>query len=1001
MKKTLLFIFLLITVLLQQVVAQDRSISGRVTDRTSGQGLPGVTVLVKGTTIGASTGSDGSFTLSVPESATTLAFSSIGYLTVERPIGSASVIDVQLATDTRQLEEVVVTGLASSIKRSNLANSVATVSAKELVGSTRPVTVDAALNGKVAGANISQTSGAPGGGLSVQLRGISTINGSSQPLYIIDGVYAVNAEVGNGAGSASFSGASALTGRTTQDNGINRLADINPNDIESIEILKGPSAAAIYGTRANAGVVIIKTKRGAAGQTRVSLTQDVGFAQAIRLLGKEDWTPAKIDQFYTGARAESEKAALAAAQAAGKIYDYEDEIFGNTGLLTNTGLSVSGGNDRTKFFVSASTSNEAGIVKRTGFQRNSVRANVDQKIGKLIDIGVSSNYINSLNKRGYTGNDNRGIGLTYNLAYIPSYAELHPNEAGIYPNSAYTPDNPLAVAARSINEEETNRFVQTANATLRIIDKDNSSLRLALQGGVDFSASEARLALPSDLQSQQSLANPGAVRVAKNNFFNSNLQGFLIYDWKLGENVNLTSQIGTVRLGLRQNLTFQQGINLAPGPLNPGSGSIITQETQLSQENDVGFVAQQEANFRDQIIGSVGIRFDKSNRNGDPEKFYSFPKASLAVNIANFDFWTVTPVNQVKIRAAYGETGGPAFFNAIYSPLIQASTGGRVGFIPDIRVGNPDIGPERATELEAGIDLGFLENRITLEATAYNKKVIDLINTFVLAPGTGVQTIRAYPVGDLRNRGIELSLGVTPVKNEFFTWTSTNQFWFNRSEVTRIIVPAFNTGLGFGNTFGRNIFQLGDSPSRFFGTPTDPNATNPSKLTGYEDSQPDFQMSFQNFFTVAKNLEVSFLLHWKNGGYISNLTRELQDEGGTTEDWSEPSGQLDPDSGEELTNGQYRPTRTAREFIQDGSYVRLREVAVYYTIPLSLRTSLFKSYVQNIRLGVSGNNLLTFTDYVGYDPEVSNFGTAGNLGQVDVGGYPNTRRLFFHVGIDF
>ncbi|GAA4375433.1 TonB-dependent receptor [Hymenobacter koreensis] len=992
--------------MVHEAAAQSRTISGRVLDASNGQGLPGVTVIVKGTTIGASTDANGAYTLSVPTSATTLSFTSVGFRAVEKPIGDASSIDVSLQTDTRQIEEVVVTGLATSIKRSNLANAITTISAKELVGSTRPVTVDAALSGKVVGANISQTSGAPGGGMSVQLRGISTLNGSAQPLYVIDGVYAVNADFGNGAGSAAFSGAAAGTGRTTQDNGINRLADLNPNDIESIEVLKGPSAAAIYGTRANNGVIVIRTKRGQAGKTRISFNQDLGFAKAWRLLGKEDWTDAKLEQFYAGNRLAQEKAALASAQASGRIYDYEKEVFGNTAFLRNTGLSVSGGNDRTRFYLAGATSKEDGIVKRTGFERHSLRLNVDHKIGQRVDIGLGGNYLNSVNRRGFAGNDNNGISLGYNLAYTPSYAQLFPNEKGEFPDSPYTGDNPLAVVERSINEESTNRFVQTGSLTVRIIDKEATSLRFAVQGGVDYSASEALLALPGDMQSQRARPLPGVARLAKNNFFNTNLQGFLIYDWKLGDALNLTSQVGTVRLSQRQDLTYAQGQNLSPGPpYTPNRGTVTTQETFLTQEADVGFVAQQEANFRDQVVATAGIRFDKSNRNGDPDKYYAFPKASLAVNVAKFDFWSVEPVNLVKLRVAYGATGGPAFFNALYSPLNPISTGGRPGLLPSTLLGNPEVKPESATELEAGLDMGFFDNRIGFEATVYNKKVFDLINTYGLAPGTGLTSIRAYNVGDLQNRGLELALNANPVRTGILNWTSSTQFWFNRTEVTKLnetplVVPPFNTGLGFGATFGRNVFVVGESPSRWYGTPNDPNSPNFSGLTRYEEAQPTFQMSFLNSLTIAKNLELSFLFHWKKDGYTSNLSRLLKDEGGTTEDWSGDSGQRN-DDGTVVPNGIYRAGLTAREFIQNSGYVRLREASLYYSLPASFRTSLFKDYVSNIRVGVSGNNLLTWTDYVGYDPEVSNFGAVSNLAQVDVASYPNTRRIFFHFGIDF
>ena len=1004
MKKLLVASLLAAPFVVQEAAAQSRSISGRVTDAASGQGLPGVTVLAKGTTVGASTSADGSYTLSVPEGTTTLSFSSIGYTSIERPIGDASTLNVALTSDTRQISEVVVTGLATSIKRENLANSIATISAKELVGSTRPVTVDAALSGKLAGANISSTSGAPGGGMSIQLRGISSITGSGQPLYIIDGVYAVSDEVGNGAGAAAFTGASSGTTRTTQDNGTNRISDLNPADIESIEVLKGPSAAAIYGTRANNGVIIIKTKRGQAGKTTVSLSQDFGFAKPWNLLGTDNWTNEKIDKFYSGAQATSEKAKLAAAQASGKIYDYEKEIFDNTAFLRNTVVSVSGGSDRTKFYVSGSTTKEDGIVKNTGFQRNSIRANVEQKIGKLIDLSVNSAYLNSTNRRGYFGNDNNGISVAYNLFQIPNYAELHKNDQGQFPDSDYSGDNPLAIVERAVNRERTDRVTEAATATLHLIEKEGSSLRLSTQGGIDFASSTALLALPSDLQSQRSANFPGVVRVAKNQFFNYNVQSFLVYDWQLGQEVNLTSQVGVVRLGLQSNLSFSQGQNLAPGPLLPNRGTVITQDVTPTEQADVGYVAQQEVNFRDQIIATGGIRFDKSSRNGDPNKLYAFPKASLAVNVAKFGFWAIDPVNQFKLRAAYGQTGGPAFFGATFSPLTGISTGNNVGVVPSTVVGNPAIGPERATELEAGIDLGFLDNRVGLEITAYNKKIIDIVNTYALAPGTGVTSIRAFPVGDLRNRGLEVGLSLNPIRSTNFSWTSNNQYWFNRSEVTRLVVPAFVSSSGFGASYGTNYFLLGESPSRWYGTPrsvTD-NPTNPSNLTRYADAQPRFQFSSLNSFTIFKNFELSFLLHWKKDSYNSNLTLAQTDGFGTTKDWSEPSGQFD--NGVELTKGEYRIAQSATsasQFIENSGYVRLREASLYYSLPASLRSSLFKDYVSNLRVGVSGNNIVTWTKYRGYDPEVSNFGQVATAAQVDLLSYPGTRRLFFHINVAF
>ena len=992
-------VMLLMTSLLQQVYAQDRSITGRVTDRANGQSLPGVTVLAKGTTIGASTNAEGAFAISVPATVTQLLVSYVGYTPQQITIGTSATIEIALAGDVKQLDEVVVTGLATSIKRSNLANAVTTVSAKDLYGSTRPVTVDAALNGKVVGANISANSGAPGGGVSVQLRGISTLTGNVQPLYIIDGVYAISQEIGNGAGSAAFSGASSGTGRTSQDGGTNRISDLNPADIESIEVLKGPSAAAIYGQRANAGVIIIKTKRGAAGQTSVNVSQDLGFQGIQRYVGHEDFTNDKITRLDgTGAAAAAEKASLAAAQAGGKIYDYEKEVFGNVGFLRNTNVSVSGGTDRTKFFASGSNTREDGIVKNTNYIRSSVRVNVDQKIGSRVDLGLSTGYFNTTNRRSFFGNDNNGVSVGYNLLSIRSYDELHRDPvSGLYPNSLRTGDNPLAIIDRAINQETTNRVTTAGTATVRIIDKENSSLRLSAQGGIDYAGSGALLALPLDLQSQQSSPNPGVARVASNQFFNYNLQTFLVYGWKLGP-LALSSQVGATRLGLNRKLQYSQGQNLAPGPLQPDRGTIVTQQTNILDETDVGYVAQQEINFQDRIIATGGLRLDKSSRNGNPNKLYAFPKASLAINLTKFDFFKIDKISQIKFRAAYGETGGVAFFGSTFSPLGGISTGGNVGLVPSTLVGNPAIGPERATELEGGIDLGFFNNRLTVEATVYDKKIIDIVQTFDTAPGTGVTSIRAFPVGDLRNRGLELSLGVTPVQTANFRWTSTTQFWLNRSLVTRLIVPTSNLNTGFGSSYGTNFFALNESPTRWYGSPAVTSDVSPRLLTRYGEAQPTFQMSYLNTFTLFKNLDVSFLLNWKQNSYTSNLTITNQDGFGTSKDWSQPYTKPD---GSVVPLGEARQDFKADYYIQNSGYVRLREVSIYYSLPSELRASLFKDYVKTLRLGVSGNNLVTWTNYKGYDPEVSNFGSTNTQAQVDVVGYPSTRRVFFTIQLGF
>ncbi|OGX82373.1 SusC/RagA family TonB-linked outer membrane protein [Hymenobacter glacialis] len=992
MKHFFFMVVFLMTCLLQQAVAQDKSVSGRVTDGTNGSGVPGVTVLAKGTKVGTATNSDGQFTLSVPAATTTLQFSSIGYKTTERDITSTATVDVALAVEVRSLDEVVVTGLGTSVARSNSANNVASISAAELVGNTRPATVDAAMYGKLSGAVITQNSGAPGGGLSVQLRGPSSISNSTEPLYIIDGVYANNSSYDSGRGASAFTAA----GGSRQDGATNRMSDINPDDIETIEVLKGSSAAAIYGTRANNGVIIITTKRGKTGRTQVGFRQDVGVTTILRRLGQEDWTADKIRNFGrlrgTGTVA-GEIARLNAAQAAGQIYDYEDEIFGNTGFLSNTNLNVSGGSEKVRYYISGSNADEGSIVKNLGFRRSSVRANINSDISKNLEIGTQTNYTNASNQRGFTNNANNDASVSYALPYLPSYANLFPVN-GVYPDNEYAGENPLAIRDRAVNDEKTNRFIQTGTLNYYLLRKELTTLRLNVQGGVDYTLTEQELYLPDDLQSQRANANPGASRFSKNRQLNTNLNTILVLNHQVGK-VGLTSQAGFVRLSQNFDGSFTQGEGLIPGTRNPALAKIQTLGQAFTRVTDIGYFAQQEANFDDKVIAALGIRADKSTLNSDENKMYFFPKASLALNIAKFDFWTIDKVSQFKVRAAYGETGGAAGFGDYFSRLLSVSVDNRLGLRNSTLIGYDKVAPERATELEAGVDLGFLNNRITLEATVYRKNVKDLILTRPLAPSTGAASVTGFPIGDMVNKGIELGLAVTAIDRPNFRYNNRTQFWLNRTEVTKLDVATQIVGPGFGNFFGRNQLKLNESPTRWFGAPL----VN-GQLTPYQESQPKFQMTFANNFTIMKNIDFSFLIHVKEGGYNSTLTQLLYDEGGTTKDYSnDPQTAAD---GSLTTLGERRYNQETAGFIQNASYMKLREVSLYYTFQKAALGETFGRALERVKVGVSGNNLFLITPYKGgYDPEVSAFGSRPVGGNIDLAAFPSARRMFFHLALDF
>ena len=957
--------------------AQQIEIKGQIFEENSRTSIFGATIRLKGQKGITTSDAKGNFQINTKSLPATITISAIGFRNQEIDVYESEAIEVYLATDQNRLNEVVVTGLASGLKRSNLANAVTSISTKELTGIVQPQTTDQALYGKIAGASLRANSGAPGGGTVILLRGLSTLQGNSQPLYIIDGVYLNNNSLATGRSTLTAAGTSR------EDDVSNRLADINPDDIEKIEVLKGASASAIYGTRANAGVIIITTKKGRSGKTKISFGQDIGFATIQKYIGSASWDEAKIRSTYPASRVTSELERYAAAN--GKTYDFEKILYGEKPLLTNTNLTVSGGNDKTTFYVSGAYTDEGGIIKNTGFERLSLRLNLDHKFNKWIDFSVNSNYLNSNSDRGFTGNENNsGATLGYIAAFLPNYYNPYPVN-GVYPTNPYSEgENPLALRDKATNNVKINRLIESGIANFKFIQKENSSLRLTLQGGVDYLNQASKVYYPDDLQSQQSLANPGDIILGSTEQINTNYQAFLIYGQKTNK-FNFTTQLGAVGLQTKSNSSFVRGQGLVAGQQSIGQArvqSVSSQDTQTIK--DFGTVGQEEVNFNDQIIATVGLRFDKSTLNGDANKFYAFPKTSLAVNLTKFDFWKIKSISQFKLRAAYGETGGLPPYGSLYSSLTPVVIGGNLGSVISTKVGNPNIKPERAGEFEIGTDIGFFDNKLLFEGTYYVKNVSDLIQDLTLASSTGLG-IQKVNAASLRNQGIELSLSATPVSTKNFTWNSRILFTKNTSKITKLDVPSYTTGV-YGVTFGTYLIKEGYSPTTIVGKPL----TTSGDYTVFGNSQPDFQTSWSNEFTFLKSFTFSSLWDWKKGGKVMNLTLYNTDAGETTADWNENHTIRENDLG-----------TTAAQYVQDASYLRLREVGLSYTVPKKIFRGTIAKSLERIRIGVSATNLLTFTPYKGYDPEVSNFGSESAINSgTDLFQYPSSKRILFNLKID-
>jgi outer membrane receptor protein involved in Fe transport len=678
------------------------------------------------------------------------------------------------------------------------------------------------------------------------------------------------------------------------------------------------------------------------------------------------------------------------AQAAGKVFNYEEELYGEKGFITDSRLSVSGGNDRTGFYFNASRRDEDGIMKNTGYERTSLRLNVDHDITDDLSISLSGNYVDSKSDRGPVGNENNGgFSVGYNLALVTvDWEDLFPDENGVYPDGRFAATNLLFNRDLIKNSEDVNRYIQGAKVEWTAMQRDNMQLKFVANGGLDFFQAKTFVYMPETHQTQRSTTN-GFISAGNNTSTQLNYQAFAVYDYFTSNNISINGQVGVSYLNFESDAVLNQTTQLIPTQTNLAQGNSFTTTQRLTEEEEFGIIGQGTVNWDDKVIGTLGIRFDKSNLNGDPNKYFAFPRASVAVNIANFDFWNSSSWTLFKFRVAYGETGSSARFGSLYTPLAPTSVGGLQGLalpredqnnIP-AQLGDPDLEPETSQEIELGVDAAFLDGRIGLEFTYYERKVNDLIYPFSSIPLSSGFNSSIRTDFDLKNTGIEVAVNAVPISKADFTWNTTLNYWFNDAKVDELGVGEFQPdGEGFSLTFGSSFIREGENATALAA-----NIGGVTTLIG--DAAPDFQMSWYNEVTFLKRFNLNFLFHLKEGGDVLNLTKLLSDFGGVTPDLDDPNV---------IANPRFA-TSGAAGYIEDGSYLRLREVGLYYEIPVTN----FSNTFQNIRLGVSGKNIWTSTDYTSYDPETSAFGPSGLSQGIEVAPFPSAKQFYFHIGLKF
>ncbi|UZR96922.1 SusC/RagA family TonB-linked outer membrane protein [Chondrinema litorale] len=961
-----------------EVMAQaNYVIMGKITDQGSGDPLIGATLQLEGTDVGTISNLDGEFTIStnVDPGEYKLIVRSIGYVSQTLPVSLGAqtkiTIDVPLKADILSLDEVVVTGSTVATSKKQLGNAISTVQSKDLEN-TGAVAIDQALSGKISGALIQQNSGDPAGGISVRLRGPSTITGSSDPLYIVDGVIVSNS-----------SNELIDLGGTTQ----NRLVDINPNDIERIEVIKGAAAAAIYGSRASNGVVQIFTKRGQSGKPKISLSTSFRMNE---LRKKIDYNQSPVDWVNATDYADLSTESVTR-------YDLQEEIFGK-GYGSENFISINGGTDKTKYFISGSYLNNGGIVKNSSFERYGARLNLNQYVNDWLTLNLGLNYTNSTSQDIPNGGLVEYYGALTGFIFADNTIDPSPDEYGVYPgNSLFS--NPAEVVANYQFGQKTNRVITNLGLTANPID----NMTITYQLGIDYYNQSGKGYLPIG-NTSNAYGGGYATRGDANVFqYNSDLN--LSYDFNISPDIRSTSVIG----GTWQNQTLESisltAQDLVPAAQVSSAGTIIGQSDYRSEVSYWGAFAQQTFGFKEKFFLTGALRLDGASVFGTDERNQVYAKASASYLISSEDFWQSTfgaTIPTFKLRASWGQAGNLTALGAFdrFSNYNAVSINSTSGVVPATVLGNSDLRPERQEEFEIGIDVGLLNDRLGFELTYYNQDVEDLLLERELASSSGYTT-RYENVGALTNKGIELLVRASVIKTKDFNWDLTATYSSNDNTVNKVVGESITLPNSFSASYvipGQSIgvfkggfYERDEDGNIVYGTDGLPSAGTAedgtsSKILG--DPNPDWFGSLINEFSYKKlGLRVQFdavqgydVFDWNK--------RVINRFGGGTSSEAELNG--------DLPKGFSRATYSIyEEFITDGSFVKLREIALsYYINPKS-------DIIETVKFTLVGRNLLSFDNYTSWDPEINTTGQSNGVRGFDFAGVPIPRTYQFGVNVTF
>jgi len=1031
-KYKLLSLFL-ITNLFAIISMAQVKISGKVTDE-KGNGIAGASVTVKNDNAGISTDATGAYQLQANLKAgkQTILISAIGYKSTEQSITVSAkgeyTVNAQLGPDPLGLDEIIITGTSAGTTKRQLGSYVSSVKGDQLIkGATG--NVQAALQGKTMGAQITQNSGDPAGGMTVRLRGISSISSSSEPLYIIDGIIVNNATNRVTNTSSNYDG-----GNFVGTIGQNRLADVNPNDIERIEVLNGAAAAAIYGSRANAGVVQIFTKRGSSGAPVISFSTSLMFSK-LRKSVEVNQSPTKFGGPTDGPGAQTQDILTPALTNTTAVtrYDYNDYIF-QTAVGTDNNVSIAGGTDKTKYYASGSYFKNEGIVKNTDFRRYNFRVNLDQALGSKVNFNINLNYINSLSNEKPDGNSFFSPLNSINI--IGNFHDIQTRDAlgNIKAVGERGRVNPVSVIEDIKQKQETNRIL--AGMGLKIRPLKGLSFDYTL--GFDQYAQRGETYIPPFAYNVSDgffgggasldATRNGYASTASNNFFQINNELNGTYQFNITNDIASTTQVGYSVQYEKNSYSLLQGRGLAPYISTVSAASTLLQGADERSELSVsGYYIQQNFKYKNLLYITGALRVDGSSVFGKDQRNQTYAKASGSYLISEHDFWQKMSLskywNFAKVRIAYGESGNLTGIGAYqrFNSYSSNSFVSRSALTSSSTLTNPDIKPERQKELEFGIELGFLDSRINFIMNIYNKKVDDLLINRFIAPTTGFSSY-LNNFGSLENKGFELMLTGVPVQTKDMRWVITGIYNHNRNKAVKIgqgltllstnqgapvaIIEGQPIGVFYGAYFaldasGNWVKNASGFPMGERGIQTGPLTytvtrdanglpitTNPLVRTIIGDPNPDYTATLTNEFTYKK-ASIRIQLDAVKGGEVFNA------------DWRTRQGVGNGKEAEKEQTGVY-PRGYINSFygtveqwrIDDGSFVKLRELSVSYSFG---KVKMFK----DITASFSGRNLISWDNYKGYDPEVNAGGQSTILRGIDFGAIPIPKTFSIGVAAKF